>query len=248
MKKDKNVYMIIWGVVIGLSLLITIGCYVLNDTLEDNKDNNIEDKYTNTGNKDNDNSNDSSSLAVGYEAKTPEEFINYLNEYDYNKYASYAVSYDKIKVMAVRNEDKNGYSYKIYYNNDMLEYSGLETNRGKFYLLDDNQNKAFVLVEVVTPGSQIVKNLVLAFDINGNILMSDDVCLDNIEISNNTIAYSYQSGEIYFPDMLNECEFLEEWEDDYVVSGDKEIKYSNGELTVVKDIKKTIRDYKSSCK
>lgn len=206
---------------------------------------------------DTDSSSDSSSLAVGYEADTPEEFIDYLNEYDYAKYSSYAVTYNLIEVKAIRNEDKKGFKYKIYYGGEELEYSGLTEGdylkNGEFYLLNDNQNKAFVFVNRIGIADESewydAGSLILVFDIKGNILMSEAVHLrNNFKVSDNVITYSYLTGVILEVDSIGNCETLGLFNsDDVAVSGDKEIKYSNGELSVVKDTKKTIGDYKSSC-
>lgn len=163
-----------------------------------------------------------------------------------------------IEVKAIRNEDKNGYKYKVYYGGVEVEYFGLKEgdyliNSGKFYLLEDNKNKAFVLVNEIGVAVEVSRYLVLIFDINGNILMSEVIVPlpgTDIEVSNNTIIYSYETMMMPLGNLSN-CELLEIYlgdkEDNYVVSGDKEIKYSNGELSVVKDTKKTIGDYKSSC-
>lgn len=223
-----------------------------------NDNGNWKVRYYEIVNDQSDNSSDSSSLIVGYEADTLEEFINYLNDYDYTKYLSYAVTYNLIEVKAIRNEDKNGYKYKVYYGGVEVEYFGLKEgdyliNSGKFYLLEDNKNKAFVLVNEIGVAVEVSRYLVLIFDINGNILMSEVIVPlpgTDIEVSNNTIIYSYETMMMPLGNLSN-CELLEIYlgdkEDNYVVSGDKEIKYSNGELSVVKDTKKTIGDYKSSC-
>lgn len=219
-----------------------------------NDNGNWKVRYYEIINDKSDSSSDNSSLIVGYEADTPEEFINYLNEYDHTKYLSYAVTYNLIEVRAIRNEDKNGYKYKVYYGGVEVEYSGLKEgdfliNGGKFYLLEDNKNKAFVLVNEIGAVAEVSRYLVLIFDINGNILMSEVVYPQNnteIKVSNNMITYSYYPiGR--FPGEMLDCEYEGNIDYDMAILGDKEIKYSNGELSVVKDTKKTIGDYKSSC-
>ncbi len=192
-------------------------------------------------------------------ANSPQDFIDYLNNYSSSNKDDYIVSYGKIKFKVSSNDNgKPGYYYDAYYDNNIIIhnklYIGYLINGIKYYLFTDNSNIAFAMISEIGPVESKSMYSVNVFDTNGKVLLSEETRqLDKIEVIDNDINYYMSEKKDLDYRLENDdsfCQYLNDnYSDDDLVYEYKKYEYSNGNINIIDESKNSIKSYKekSNC-